>query len=157
MIYDRTRYTVLDLLSDVGGLSGMFASIFTSFMAAWNYNQLDNFMVMNLFKLSKPKPKPKTQEIKIIDSEKGKEEHLWTDYLPNFKEYFRSRLPKKLRCCCKLSRKELAFKQGRKRLEKELNILELVKSIRLYRAAFNKIFTKGERLKLRQKSRYLLI
>ena len=130
MTYDRSRYTVLDLLSDVGGLSGMFASIFTSFMALWNYNQLDNFMVMNLFQQKRTKRKVKT------DSEKDQVENLWTDRLPNFKEYFRSLLPKKLNSCCQLSRKERAFKQGRIRLEKELNILELIKSIRLYKVAF---------------------
>ena len=36
--YSRTRYTAFDLLSDVGGLSGMLASIFSVFMAAWNFN-----------------------------------------------------------------------------------------------------------------------
>ena len=36
--YDRSRYTFFDLLSDVGGLSGMFVSIFSVFMGAWNFN-----------------------------------------------------------------------------------------------------------------------
>ena len=36
--YDRARYTFFDLLSDVGGLSGMFVSIFSVFMGAWNFN-----------------------------------------------------------------------------------------------------------------------
>ena len=48
--YTRSRYTAFDLLSDVGGISGMFASIFAVFMAAWNYNALDNLMVTRLFK-----------------------------------------------------------------------------------------------------------
>ena len=48
--YSRSRYTMFDLLSDVGGLSGMFVSIFAVFMAVWNFNQLDNFLVSRLFK-----------------------------------------------------------------------------------------------------------
>ena len=36
--YDRSRYTFFDLLSDVGGLSGIFVSIFSVFMGAWNFN-----------------------------------------------------------------------------------------------------------------------
>ena len=48
--FSRDRYTVFDLFADVGGLSSMFASIFTVFMAVWNYNALDNYMSTRLFK-----------------------------------------------------------------------------------------------------------
>ena len=48
--YSRSRYTAFDLLSDVGGLSGMFASIFSVFMIIWNYNALDSYLVSHLFK-----------------------------------------------------------------------------------------------------------
>ena len=51
--YERSRYTFFDMLSDVGGLSGMFTSIFSVFMIVWNFNQLDDYMVSRLFK-SKP-------------------------------------------------------------------------------------------------------
>ena len=43
--YSRSRFTVFDLLSDVGGLFGIFFSVFAVFMAAWNHNALDNYMV----------------------------------------------------------------------------------------------------------------
>ena len=49
--YSRSRYTAFDLLADVGGLSGMFASIFSVFMAVWNYNSMDGYMVSKLFKV----------------------------------------------------------------------------------------------------------
>lgn len=49
--YSRSRYTVFDLLSDVGGLFGIFFSVFAVFMAAWNHNALDNYMVAHLFKV----------------------------------------------------------------------------------------------------------
>ena len=48
--YSRSRYTAFDLLSDVGGLSGMFASIFSVIMIIWNYNALDSYLVSHLFK-----------------------------------------------------------------------------------------------------------
>ena len=56
MEYSRTRYTAFDLLSDVGGLQGMFAQIFAIFLAAWNFNAVDNFMVTKLFRV-KPHPR----------------------------------------------------------------------------------------------------
>ena len=49
--FSRSRYTVFDLLSDVGGLSGIFFSVFAVFMAAWNHNALENYMVAHLFKV----------------------------------------------------------------------------------------------------------
>ena len=50
--YERTRYTFFDLLSDVGGLSGMFASVFTIFVSIWNLNALDNYLVSKLYKVT---------------------------------------------------------------------------------------------------------
>ena len=49
--YSRSRYTAFDLLADVGGLSGMFASIFAVLMGVWNFNALDAYLVSNLFKI----------------------------------------------------------------------------------------------------------
>ena len=49
--FQRSRYTVFDLLSDIGGLSGIFFTIFAVFMSAWNYNALENYIVAHLFKL----------------------------------------------------------------------------------------------------------
>ena len=44
IVIERSRYTFLDLLSDVGGLSGMVASIFAVFMTIWN-NQMYNYFL----------------------------------------------------------------------------------------------------------------
>ena len=51
MEYSRSRYTFFDLLSDIGGLKGMFAEIFLAFVVAWNFNAIDNFMVTKLYKV----------------------------------------------------------------------------------------------------------
>ena len=52
--YSRAVYTVFDLLSDVGGLTGMFASIFAIALGIWNFNAFDNHMSTRLFKIKKP-------------------------------------------------------------------------------------------------------
>ena len=46
----RTRYTVLDLLAAFGGFMGIFRWVFGHFMAAWNYQALDNYMVSQLYR-----------------------------------------------------------------------------------------------------------
>ena len=69
--YSRSRYTAFDLLSDVGGLSGMFASIFTVLMGIWNFNAFDAFLVSNLFKI-KVQVDDKDDESKKFEEEKIK-------------------------------------------------------------------------------------
>ena len=49
----RTGYTVLDLLSDIGGLQGILSSGITVILSIWNHNYLDSYLISNLFKTSK--------------------------------------------------------------------------------------------------------
>lgn len=49
-LIERTGYTVLDILSDVGGLQGILISGISLIISALNYNYLDNYLVSNLFK-----------------------------------------------------------------------------------------------------------
>lgn len=48
--YSRSRYNFLDVLAAFGGFMGVWRWIFTTYMAAWNTNALDNFMISKLFK-----------------------------------------------------------------------------------------------------------
>ena len=43
--YSRSRYNFLDVLAAFGGFMGIWRWIFGTYMAAWNTNALDNFMV----------------------------------------------------------------------------------------------------------------
>ena len=49
--YSRVRFNFLDVLAAFGGFMGIWRWLFTTFMAAWNTNALDNFMVSKLYKL----------------------------------------------------------------------------------------------------------
>ena len=53
----RAGYTVLDYISDIGGMQGMLMSFMAWFIAVWNYNMFDNHMVSRLFKVEKSDPK----------------------------------------------------------------------------------------------------
>ena len=52
--YERKVYTVFDMLSDVGGLSGICITVFGIVSSIWNFNAFDNYMVSRLFKIKKP-------------------------------------------------------------------------------------------------------
>ena len=47
----REGYTFLDLLSDIGGLQGLLVSFVSYFVAFWNYNMLENYMVTKMFRI----------------------------------------------------------------------------------------------------------
>ena len=141
--YERSRYTFFDMLSDVGGLSGMFTSIFFVFMNVWNFNQLDDYMVSRLFK-SKPGEK------------KFQAEPLPAKTCCNLKDFLRSWTPNCL-LCCKLNRREKAFAKARDKLESELNVIELIKSMRYFAKALKTLISADQRLKLREKTRYFVI
>ena len=47
----RDGYTILDFLSDIGGILGLLVSGITYILVLWNYNHFENFMVTRLFKL----------------------------------------------------------------------------------------------------------
>ena len=51
LVIARDIYTFLDFLSDIGGTQGMLISGVALFMAFWNYNMLENYMVGKLYKL----------------------------------------------------------------------------------------------------------
>ena len=55
--FERTLYTFLDFLSEVGGLSGILYSFFAILVMIWNGNKFDNFMAYRLFKVKRAKPK----------------------------------------------------------------------------------------------------
>ena len=49
-LVERTGYTILDLLSDVGGLQGILISAITIILSILNHNLLGNYLASQLFK-----------------------------------------------------------------------------------------------------------
>ena len=52
---ERMAYTTFDMLSDVGGLSGIMIIFFQALIHLWNLNSFDNYLVSRLFKTKLPK------------------------------------------------------------------------------------------------------
>ena len=75
----RQGYTVLDFISDLGGMQGMLISFIGWFIAIWNYNMFDNHMVSRLFKVKKRDPEDQV-EVQTSD-------FMEPDYFFNIKEY----------------------------------------------------------------------
>ena len=62
-----------------------------------------------------------------------------TKNYPNYKDYCLSWVPSRL-ICCKMYQHEKAFHKARDKLEKELNVIELIKSRRYFAKALRMLF-----------------
>ena len=130
---ERMAYTTFDMLSDVGGLSGIMIIFFQVLIALWNFNSFDNYLVSRLYKIKLPKL-VNNEENEKQTVQKGffdQSEYINLSKYPYCNEFLRSLFPK--RCtCCKRSREENSMSLARLQLEKELNIMEIVKSRRYF-------------------------
>ena len=90
MTYERTLYTMFDLLSDVGGLSGILVTIFSVLITCWNYNSFENLLVSSLFNIKSKNllKRGSTEEIKVSRT-------------PNCREGLFCLLPSRCTVCCR--------------------------------------------------------
>ena len=51
LVVARAGYTILDLISDIGGMQGMLISAAAFFLTIWNHNHMENFLVTRLYRL----------------------------------------------------------------------------------------------------------
>ena len=139
------------MLSEVGGLTALLYLIFGSVVYAWNFNSFDDLMVSRLFKIKKPAEEinpdfdffKKSDYIKLYDS-------------PNCKEWLISLIPTKC-ICCKKDRREIAMEKAREKLNKEVNIIEIVKSWRYYERCLKYLLPEKARMDFKERSRYITI
>ena len=120
LTYARTRYSFLDVLANFGGFMGIWRWIFTTFMAAWNTNALDNFMVSKLYKA-----KGQITAAENDDEDNDNGERLERSRWPHLGDYFMSCVPSCL-VCCKKSEKAKAKAKARALLTREMNMVHLL-------------------------------
>ena len=65
-------------------------------------------------------------------------------------------LPQKL-VCCKKSRQDIAIEKAIREMDDEIDIIEMIKSRRFFKTAFRQLIPSEERMRLKEKSRYIMI
>ena len=50
----RNGYTILDLMSDIGGMQWILLSFFAILMGVFNFNHFDNYLASRLYKIIDP-------------------------------------------------------------------------------------------------------
>ena len=56
LVVARNGYTVLDILSDVGGIESILITGIGLLISIWNYKHFDSYMVSHLYQLSFKEP-----------------------------------------------------------------------------------------------------
>ena len=85
-IIQRTSYNILDMFSNIGGITVLFLRYFTVFVAVFNFKNMENSLVSQLYKLiDQDNEKTGTPAVKNMSR--------------SFKEYLLDLLPKQVTCC----------------------------------------------------------
>ena len=102
----------------------MLFSFFGFFIAAWNYNQLENYMVQRLYKQKK-----KDADLKNYERYYDRSDFMFVRKLDGPKEYFRDSCCSRFFCCkkCDRSRRSRSFVLAREQLSREINIVDIIK------------------------------
>ena len=154
-LIQRNGYTVLDLLSDVGGILEISSIVITYFLAFWNYNYFENYLVTRLYKLEK---EGLDEEAKKNLNYFNRSTFIQPRRCYNPKEWIRDKLPRFLVCkCLRPDRLERGFEKARAKLLNDINIIEILKSRRYYKRALKMMLPKQKRMLLYENSRYLSI
>ena len=137
----REGYTILDYLSDIGGMQGMICSGFAFLLSAWNYNYFDDFMVSNLYKLDRINYRT---EVDVL-ADVGRYEKMRPRFLDNPRACVRDIIPTCVykTCCCKLDRRTRAFAIARSKLSKEANAFDFIRQKRFVNQAIKTLLSKA--------------
>lgn len=140
-VVQRSGYTILDVLSDIGGFLGFLTASINFLLSILNYQHLDNYLVTRLF------------TAKAGSSLAQFEFHSWDNL-----KYFciDNILPAKLVCCSK-TRKEEAIQKARATLEKEKDVVKLIKFRRFVKLALEQLLQPQVFREIKSKSRTTVV
>ncbi len=130
-VIERSNYTILDVLSDVGGLESVIASAIALILSILNYNNLDSTMITQLFTF----PADSTSS---ADNHEKRTVTYKASLLGNFADYLLDFLPGCCRCC-KLTRRQKQYEVAVKRLYQETDMIYLIRQVRYLTAALEHV------------------
>ena len=144
----RDGYTILDWISDIGGIQGILISAVGIVVGYWNYNILESYMVTKLFRMEK-----KDSSNKVYSDPADKYETFQVSVFSGLRDVICDSLPSCLQCC-RNSRNDRGMEIGRANLEKESNIITILQSRRYVNAALKRLLSKRERQILKDQTKF---
>ena len=146
----REGYTILDYLSDIGGMQGVFQSTLVMLLSISNYKYIDSFLVSQLFNFKKPPPK-----IPIFQNNHTSSPTQMVPYkCDSLKQWLRDTLPSCMFRAkfCRPDFRTKAFNKAYGKLTSEINAIDLIRQRRFVNSALRLLLTKYQRDQLRRNS-----
>ena len=130
----RSVYTLFELLGNVGGLAGILFPLATQLYSLSLFQSTENMLVDNLYK-------PSVALDKLALEGRNRLRHR--DRSP-LKEYLQSCRPKMCRVyCLRTTKVDRFYRKARDRLEKELDLVKLLRRQRLFTLAISSLLDKA--------------
>ena len=103
----RDGYTILDWISDIGGIQGILISAVGMLVSYWNYNWLDNSLVERLYRVEK-----RDARHKVYSSAEDRSDPMAAGMISGIRDAICDCLPSCL-TCCRSGRNERGLQLGR--------------------------------------------
>ena len=139
----REGYTILDYLSDIGGMQGVFQSTLIMLLSISNYKYIDSFLVSQLFNFKKPPPK-----IPIFQNNHTSSPTQMVPYkCDSLKQWLRDTLPSCMFRAkfCRPDFRTKAFNKAYGKLTSEINAIDLIRQKRFVNSALRLLLSKYKR------------
>ena len=118
---ERSNIEILDVFGDIGGVWSILISIFSGFLLIINHNHFDSFMASKLYKIKK-----ETVEGVKYKSYFERSTFFKPSQCGNLRDYIIDCLPKRI-VCCRRSRRERGIIKARTAMDREIDIVEIIK------------------------------
>ena len=143
---ERDGYTILDILSDVGGLLGILTTGIQLFLSILNHRHLDIYMASKLFKVTPNANSANSTATSLSVS---------TQVAANIKNFcIEHILPRKL-VCCRQERLRIALHKAVETMEEEVDIIRIIRSRRFIHMALKHLLDPKVHKELELKSQFL--
>ena len=146
---------MLDLLSDIGGFTSIFISGLSFLITIWNYKNFEYHFLTNFFKKKVTKT---NKQLKVNSENKSNNENFASGKICNLKEYLLELIPSLTKVsCCRRNSKHAAIEKARIALNKEVNIIEIIRVLRYLKHAMRQVLPKQIRIEAKKSSRYVYL
>ena len=133
-VVSRSNYTVLDVMSDVGGLAEVLFLFVSLGVSLLNYKNLNSFLTAKLYKM-KAHSDPETLA------------NLTPTKCCNIRDFIFDCLPLRCQRKWRLPRKQILMREGHRRVNKERDIVNVFRSLRYLKAVVKKFLVKDRALR----------
>lgn len=150
----REVYTILDLLSDIGGLQGSLVTVIGFFLSVWNYKSVESYMVSRLFRGAQGGgvAATATQQRGQSQNNLAQSESVWTSATLFF--FNNCCVPNRFLCCRRKQERFALLEKAHTMLESELDFVQMIRLQRSLYAALQHLLEPAVFNEIKRQSQY---